>query len=147
MLATLLTPDRILLDLGSSEKEAVLAHMVAAFGFEDEAAEELLHELTEREAQGATNVGHGVAIPHVRSGQVETVRLGYGRRLEGIEYGGDGPVRHVFMIIAPPIEIASGYLKVLAAVAKFVRDQGVRDSLARVATPDEVLRLMEAHGA
>jgi len=146
MLSDLLAPQRILLDLGTPDKGEALARMVAAFGFRDGTAEDLVAELQVRESQGATNVGHGVAIPHVRSAHAETVRVGYGRRLAGIDYGGDGPVRHVFMIVAPPIDVASGYLQVLASVARFAREAAAREELAAATSPEGVIELLRARG-
>jgi mannitol/fructose-specific phosphotransferase system IIA component (Ntr-type) len=65
-----------------------------------------------------------VAIPHCRSLVVDRLRVVYGRREAGLTFGAvDGkPVHHLFLIVAPPVEISNQYLPVLGKIAQFCKN-------------------------
>ncbi|MEP6589563.1 MAG: PTS sugar transporter subunit IIA [Gemmatimonadota bacterium] len=141
----LFAPDAIALDLPATSKEEVLAAMVALLHVEQTSAEVLLRMLERREQLGSTGVGRGIAIPHCRSVVVPSLRMAYGRVPAGVGYDAiDGnPVHHVFLIVAPPIEVSNDYLPVLGRLAQFAKDPEVPRLLAALTTPADFLALLE----
>jgi mannitol/fructose-specific phosphotransferase system IIA component (Ntr-type) len=56
------------------------------------------------------------------------------------------PVHHLFLIVAPPLEISNQYLPVLGRIAQFAKEADVPDRLASLEHPDEFFRLLEEKG-
>lgn len=145
----LFAPDAINLDLQASSKDEVLAAMVALLHVDQPSYDVLLKMLQRREQMGSTGVGRGIAIPHCRSGVMPGLRMAYGRHLAGIGYDAiDGkPVHHIFLIVAPPIEVSNEYLPVLGRLAQFAKDPQVPELLGALTTPAEFLALLEARAS
>lgn len=143
-LRDLFSPSAVELDLAASSRDEVLAELVSLLGSPPTEQARLLKNLRRRENLGSTGIGKGMAIPHCRSDAVDEVRVAYGRKPGGLEFGAlDGaPVRHFFLIVAPPAEVSNEYLKVLAQTARLVKDPEVPSLLEELAEPSEFLRLV-----
>jgi len=139
------TEDSINLHLASTTKDDVLNELVSLLKL-DEKADATLHKmLKRRETLGSTGIGQSIAIPHCRSLVVTKLRVAFGRKLEGLDFGAiDGkPVHYFFLIVAPPLEVSNQYLPVLGKIAQFAKEADVPDRLARLNTPQEFLKLLE----
>jgi mannitol/fructose-specific phosphotransferase system IIA component (Ntr-type) len=148
MLSQLIAPDAVSLDLAGSGKDAVLAELVALLGVDQRNAATLHRMLRRREALGSTGVGRGVAIPHARSLVVDRLRLAFGRHPGGIAFDAIDarPVHYLFLIVAPPVELSNQYLPVLGRIAQFVKEPDVPDRLARLASVEDLYRLLHEKG-
>lgn len=142
------TPGAIDFDLQATDKDSILAELVRLLGVDTRASDALVRVLLRREALGSTGMGRGIAIPHGRSLVANRLRLAYGHSKTGVEYQAmDGrPVHHLFLIVAPPLEISNQYLPVLGRIAQFAKESDVPDRLASLAGPDEFFRLLEDKG-
>ena len=120
--------------------------MVGLLQLEPRARDVLLNLLRKREALGSTGIGSGVAIPHARSLVVDRLRVAFGRKAAGLEFGAvDGrPVRFVFLIVAPPLEVSNQYLPVLGRIAQFCRNGENLARLEALREPAELLDALEA---
>jgi mannitol/fructose-specific phosphotransferase system IIA component (Ntr-type) len=120
--------------------------MVGLLQLEPRARDVLLTLLRKREALGSTGIGSGVAIPHARSLVVDRLRVAFGRKAGGLEFGAvDGqPVRFVFLIVAPPLEVSNQYLPVLGRIAQFCRNGENLARLEALKEPSELLDALEA---
>ena len=137
--------DAINLHLESTAKDAVLKELVALLKL-DEKSDGLLYKmLKRRETLGSTGIGQNIAIPHCRSLVVNRLRVAFGRKLEGVDFGAiDGkPVHYFFLIVAPPLEVSNQYLPVLGKIAQFAKEPDVPAKLAMIGTPKEFLKLLE----
>lgn len=134
-----LTPDNVLVDVEASDKARLLAKMCDRIaGKLSLDAEAVLQELLKREALGSTGVGAGAAIPHARIAGLSAPVGAFARLRKPMNFESiDGqPVDLVFLLLAPAT--ASGdHLKILAAVARKLRDpatltalRGARDEVA-----------------
>ena len=132
------------LNLAASSKDEALGELVGLLGGSTTKQASLLRKLRRRENMGSTGIGRSIAIPHCRSDAVGELQLAYGRKPGGLEFGAiDGaPVRHFFLIVAPPVEVSNQYLKVLAAVAHFAKDPAVPDLLCEISEVSEFLDLV-----
>jgi mannitol/fructose-specific phosphotransferase system IIA component (Ntr-type) len=139
------TQGAISLDIKARTKDEALAEMVSLLGLDSRGAETLLRVLQRRESLGSTGVGRGVAIPHSRSLVSNRLRLAYGRHRTGLEFQAiDGkPVHHLFLIVAPPLEISNQYLPVLGRIAQLAKDNDVPTRLAALTSAEEFFRLLE----
>lgn len=101
--------------------------------------------LEAREALGSTGIGEGIAIPHVRNPiilHVDAPFLSLGFLEHPVEFDAiDGkPVHALFMVVSPTVP---GHLKILARLGFVLRDDGVRELIARQATADEILQRVD----
>ena len=143
------TPGAISFDLQARDRDSVLDELVRLLGMDQRAGDTLLRVLQRRESLGSTGMGRGIAIPHCRSLVANRLRLAYGFSRNGIEFQAiDGKrVHHVFLIVAPPLEISNQYLPVLGRIAQFAKEPDVPDRLAALTKPDDFFRLLEEKGA
>jgi mannitol/fructose-specific phosphotransferase system IIA component (Ntr-type) len=149
LLSQLLTPQRIRVPLAAADKAGVIRELVTVAVEGSEAtAEDLRQAVEEREQVLSTGVGHGVAIPHGRSGLLTDLRVSAGVARQPIEFGSlDGaPVRLVFLLVAPESE-AGAHVKALSRITRLVRQPLVRERLMGASTSEEFHRyLREAEG-
>ncbi len=148
LLRDFFSADAIKLDLAAETKDEVLKELVALFGL-DEKSEGILYKmLKRRENLGSTGIGRGIAIPHCRSLVVTRLRVAFGRKSSGLDFKAiDGkPVRYVFLIVAPPLEVSNQYLPVLGKIAQFGKESDVPEALAGLETPEEFIALLERKG-
>jgi mannitol/fructose-specific phosphotransferase system IIA component (Ntr-type) len=145
----LLTPPRIRVPLLAADKQSALRALVAAAAEgSDAATDDLLTAIEEREAVLSTGIGHGVAVPHGRSGQVGSLLVSAGVLPAPIEFGSlDGlPVRLLFLLVGPESE-AGLHVKALSRITRIVRQPLVRERLLATTNGDEFHRVLcEAEG-
>lgn len=137
-------PDDVALDLHAKTKEEAIKELIGLLDV-NEKSDELFRLLKKRETLGSTGIGKGVAIPHCRSMVVDRLRVVYGRKNDGLDFEAvDGkPVHHVFLIVAPPVEISNQYLPVLGKIAQFCKDPKNLSRLDRISGSDEFLEVLE----
>lgn len=134
----------IRLELDATTRESVLDAMVGLLQVPERSRTTLLRLLARRELLGSTAVGRGMAIPHCRSMVVPRVRMAYGRLATPLPWDSlDGePVRHVFLIVAPPVEVSNQYLTTLGALARAARQPEFRAALDGAQSTEAVARLL-----
>jgi len=139
-----LNADSVALDLDAATRDDVLVAMVGLLGLPERSRTTLLRLLARRELLGSTAVGRGIAIPHCRSLVVQRVRMAYGRLARPMAWQSiDGePVRHVFLIVAPPVEVSNQYLPTLGQLARAARQPEFRVALEQAKTAQEVAALL-----
>lgn len=143
------SPDAVRLDIEAESKDDALAELVSLLDLDDK-SEILVKMLKRRENLGSTGFGGGVAIPHCRSLVVKRLRVAYGRKPSGLGFEAldDSPVRHMFLIVAPPLEVTNPqYLPVLGKIAQFCKDPAVIEQLDGLETVDQFLALLEEKAA
>lgn len=140
-LAAYLSPDAIGLDLAATSRETALEAAIGLLGIGERQRATLLRLLERRELLGSTAVGRGLAIPHCRTLVVTRLRMAYVRLGAPLAWQtpDQEPVRHLFLIVAPPVEVSNQYLPTLGRLAQFARHPGALDSLLHAATPADVL--------
>lgn len=83
----------------------------------------LARALAEREAVGSTAVGAGVALPHCRLFGLDQLFLAVARHPRGVDFGAaDGAPVRLFLVILSPAEAPSAHLRLLAELARRIRD-------------------------
>lgn len=82
----------------------------------------IIANLAEREKQGSTGFGQGVAIPHAKVDGLSRIYGLFVRLSEPVRYKAiDGePVDLVFLLLSPP-DSGAEHLKALAAISRVVR--------------------------
>ena len=136
--------DEIDLDIAAEGKDEALKELVELLSV-NEKGDELFRLLKKRENLGSTGIGKGVAIPHCRSLVVDRLRVAYGRKADGLDFDAvdNLPVHHIFLIVAPPVEISNQYLPVLGKIAQFCKNPKNLLRLDEISSPEEFFRVLE----
>ena len=102
-------------------------------------ADELFRQLTARERLGSTGIGHGIAIPHCRSNQVQTAIACLVTLKEPIDFDAhdDAPVDIIFVLIAPE-NASDEHLNILAGLAGLMNQADFRNNLRKSTSSDEL---------
>jgi mannitol/fructose-specific phosphotransferase system IIA component (Ntr-type) len=104
----------------------------------------LLNDFVNREKKATTGIGHGVAIPHIRSLQAKDLMLAFARSAAGYDFESlDEKPTHLFFIMAAPPYDDSLYLKVFKTLSQMLQHQSFRDELMQVGSPGEIIRAMK----
>jgi PTS system nitrogen regulatory IIA component len=153
-IADIIAPEGIILDLkGCNSKRQVLkelAELAAAMLKLDQ--QHLLDALMERERLGTTGIGHGIAIPHARLGEVARLAGIFARLEHPVDFESldDLPSDLIFLLLAPDSADADS-LKALARISRVLRDPGLRQRLRQEKERDAVYRMLtqkpECHAA
>lgn len=106
-------------------------------------AGQVVEALIDRETLGPTGVGHGIALPHARIAEVDTVR-GIFLRLEkpmNFEAVDRQPVDIVFALLAPETAGVE-HLKALALISRTLRDSNLCNKLRSNSDPSTLYSIL-----
>ncbi len=139
---------RVPLDV-SSKGEAIweLIRTLQSAGFIHNAGK-VLEIILQRERQGGTTLGEGIAILHGRLPDINepVVALGVLTRDNSIDFGGIGdiPIEIIYMVLSPANKPAL-HLQVLAAIAKFLSNRDMRTRLRYARNEIEAMNIIKEH--
>ena len=138
LIAQLLTPADVHLDVDCADREALFARvgrmMAARHGI---AEREIVTRLAERERLGSTGLGHGVALPHARMPDLQHAVAAFARTLAPIPFDApDGRLVSCFLFLLVPADAAEHHLALIASAATRFADRSFRERLR--AAPDAV---------
>ncbi|MET0757503.1 MAG: fructose PTS transporter subunit IIA, partial [Mycobacterium sp.] len=146
MTLPIINTDLVLLDVDAgADKEAVIGQLVnrLADAGRTTDSEGLIAAAMAREAQSATGLPGGIAIPHCRSPYVDTASIGFARLQPAVDFGApDGPADLAFLIAAPESGGAE-HMKLLSSLARALVRKDFVESLRNASTPDEVVGLVD----
>ena len=146
----ILAKDRVILDLASDSKEAVLAEMAHAIVLSKPALDpdRVLEVLTAREALQSTGIGDGVAIPHGKIPGLDELVASFARSVKGVDFDSiDEQPTHMFFVLVVPEESSGPHLQALARISRFFRDEEFRRKLMSATDLDDVFRAIEEEDA
>ncbi|MCP9272491.1 PTS fructose transporter subunit IIABC [Mycolicibacterium arenosum] len=140
------TAELVALDVDAGgDKEAViglLATLVDGAGRTTD-RDGLVAAAMAREAQSATGLPGGIAIPHCRSPHVDTATIAFARLAPKVDFGApDGPADLAFLIAAPESG-GSEHMKLLSSLARALVRKEFVESLRTAASADDIVALVE----
>jgi PTS system fructose-specific IIC component len=142
----IISTELVLLDVDAgSDKESVigrLATRLAESGRVSDGAA-LQAAAMAREAQSATGLPGGIAIPHCRSAAVTCPSIGFARLAPKVDFGApDGPADLVFLIAAPD-GAGAEHMKLLSSLARALVRPDFVQSLRDAKSAEEVVGLVD----
>ncbi|MFC9967294.1 fructose-specific PTS transporter subunit EIIC [Nocardia ignorata] len=146
MADSIITQDLVTLDADfGADKQSVITALAGTLAAQGRATDAgaVSEAALNREAQSATGLPGGIAIPHCRAAAVTAPSLAFARLSPGVDFGApDGPADLVFLIAAPE-GAGADHMKLLSSLARaLVRPAFVND-LRSAATPAEVVALVD----
>ena len=118
---SIITTDLVAIDVDAGgDKEAVISLLAARLADAGRSSDGagLVAAAMAREAQSATGLPGGIAIPHCRSPYVDQATIGFARLSPPVDFGApDGPADLAFLIAAPDSGGAE-HMKLLSSLAR-----------------------------
>lgn len=140
----ILPPENIILDLAATSKKRAFEH--AGLLFENNqgiARTSVFQSLLARERLGSTALGHEVAIPHGRLKQLREPHAAFIRLAEPVKFDiSDGRTAQLLFILLMPETATQTHLDLLAAIARLMSDNEIRQQLISLDVPEEIHKLI-----
>ena len=111
-------------------------------------ASDVLEALVEREQQGSTGMGRGVALPHARLPGLDRMRAVFVRLESPVTFDAvdDQPVDLLFALFAPE-GAGSDHLRALARVSRLLRSEKMRQQLRLARSADAIYAILREDAA
>lgn len=141
----LLDGSLIIEELAATDKPGVLGEFASLLVARGKVRDKdgLVRVILEREAQGSTGIGDGIAIPHAKSRELSDMVVAFGRSSRGIDFGSlDGKPTHLFFLLLTPEDRPAEHLKTLARISRIMRNAALREALTTCGSRQEMGRLI-----
>lgn len=128
----LIGPERIAADMAAGGKKEALLELAQLARKNCPAidSEKLLTTLWEREKLGSTALGNGIAIPHGKLPEIDSIEIFFGRSVKGVFFDApDNKPTHLFFLLLAPVQSAAPYLRSLARLSRFLKSSHIRSQL------------------
>ena len=140
--------DAIVANLQATERTAAIKELVSALVSAKAIApadgDTIAKAITEREKQGSTGFGKGVAVPHVKHESVPRMMATIGRSASGIDFAAldRAPVYSVVMLLSPP-DKPDQHLQAMEAIFRHLQRDNFRRFLRQSETPEAIWDLLQ----
>jgi mannitol/fructose-specific phosphotransferase system IIA component (Ntr-type) len=101
-------------------------------------------EIEQREKQGSTGLGEGIAFPHARINGLERPLIAFATISKGVEFGAPDKVDStlVFLFLFPAQRVELG-VKIHSTCSRFLIQPAIREALLASKNTDEIREIME----
>lgn len=106
---------------------------------------EFVNDVFEREEQGETGIGNGIAIPHGKSTSVIKTAIAIGRSKVDLEWEtiDNQPVRNIILFAVKDQDKTNLHLKLLAKIAGSLANDAVCQKLKYSKTSNDIIQALE----
>jgi len=103
----------------------------------------VLDALLAREKLGSTGLGDGIAIPHCRMQELDSIYVAMLKLEEGVEYeaSDDKPVYYLFCLVVPE-DANEDHLELLASLAELLDNETLRNSIQKSSNAKELYQIL-----
>lgn len=138
--------DLIVVGMNEESKEGALKVLINRLyeqGYLSDKAE-FLKDVLERESEGLTGLGKGIAIPHGKSDGVVKTTIAIGRNNRGIEWESldDEPVDLIILFAVKKTDETTTHIKMLQKVAILLADDEFLKTLKLAEKPVDIYELL-----
>ena len=139
----ILKPQAVTANLKATKKREALKELVELLASDVGDQKAIVKGLVARENLGSTGIGQGIAVPHTRTNETDTLVAAFGISKKGVSFNAlDGePVYIFFLLVAPP-ESSGPHLKALARISRILRDSAFCAILRTANSEEDVYRLI-----
>lgn len=137
----------IIANLQASDRNGVIRELINALGSagalmpEDQDA--VARAAIQRENQGSTGFGKGVAVPHVKHVKIPRIMAAIGRSTSGVDFAAldRAPVYSIVLLLSPP-DAPDGHLQAMENIFRHLQRDNFRRFLRQAETPEAILDLI-----
>lgn len=144
-IAEILAPSAIIAELKGTGKRDVLVELTDALLSVNPKLdrENILKVLLERERLGSTGIGDGVAIPHGKLKELDSLLISFGLSRQGVDFDSmDGKPANLFFLLIAPEDSVGIHLKTLARISKLLKSTAARARLLAASDSAEIHRII-----
>lgn len=147
-LAEIIPAGATIAELGADDRDSAIVELLEALErsgrVRPEHREDIILALLKREAVASTALGHGVAIPHVKTRCVSEFCGAVGIAREGLDFTApDGQLVTVMFLFLSPEHAISGHLQLMAHIAGLARNTRYLSLLRTARNEKEVRGLLD----
>lgn len=147
LLSDLLNPKAVAASLKATTKRDVMVELVdlleAAHGLDSHG--EILDRVLRREAMMSTGIGNGVAIPHGKARASDRMVAAFAISPQGVDFEAvDGERAHIFILLVSPENVGAAHVKVLANIARLLKEETVRKQLREAGNAQTLLAAIQS---
>jgi len=130
-------------ELQATDRNGVIREMVgslaASIGLSEQEAAAVSKAVIQRENQGSTGFGKGVAVPHVKHAAVKKIAATIARSSAGIDFAAldRAPVYIVVLLLSPP-DNPDEHLASMENIFRHLQRDNFRRFLRQAATKEEI---------
>jgi len=147
-----LDKETIVLGLKQKSKKSIIStildHLIQKKKIAKEKKKEIVKAIFQREEMGSTAIGKHIAFPHARLNSVKDIIICLGISKEGVDFDSldQEPVNIIAFLLSNQKE-AGLHLKMLALLARMLRDKYLVQRLKNAKNEEEVLALLSKQQA
>lgn len=149
-LSEILRTDCIKVPLVSTDKQAALYELVDLMGEVGAVTEvqQLKDAVWERESTRTTGIGHGIGIPHGKTGCLDELHMAIGLPASPIEFGAiDGKPVELIILLASPADQTGPHIQALAKISRILTDDTFRDAVKKAESAEQLYEMLIQHEA
>jgi PTS system nitrogen regulatory IIA component len=141
-------PKAIIANLSATDRNGVIRELVGALAsagaINPDDAETLIKSVIQRENQGSTGFGKGVAVPHVKHESIPRIMAAVGRSAAGVDFSAlDRAPVYAVVLLASPSNNPDGHLQAMEKIFKHLQQDNFRRLLRQAETHDAVVELLQ----
>jgi len=142
-----LRPELVIMKLQTTGVEDTLRDMVGQLARQGTVSDQksILDALLDRESSQSTGLGNGIAIPHAVYSELESTVIQLALSPEGVDFRAldEQPVHLFFLLLSPP-ERSGTHIKLLARIARLMRQPGFMQELLAADSAEDVIARVRA---
>ncbi len=146
----LIQRDMVIPKLAATGKAGIIRELAGILSKSHESIDNdrLVKVLTDREALASTAIGEGVAIPHGKLPDIESIRACIGRARDGVDFDSmDGKPTHIFIVMVAPENSTGAHLKALARISRVFKDKDFLRRLLEAPSGDAMFEVLSEEDA
>ncbi len=151
-LSDFVVEEAIIPELDSTDRNAVIRELVESLrqanAITADDVEAVVRAVIQRENQGSTGFGKGVAVPHAKHPAVGKMVATIGRSSAGVDFAAldRAPVYSIVLLLSPQDQ-PDEHLQAMETIFRHLQQDNLRRFLRQASTVDEIVDLMkEADG-
>lgn len=147
-IADFLVTEAIIPNLDATDRNGVIRALVGGLAtagqIADADVEAIAKAIIQRENQGSTGFGKGVAVPHVKHPKIKRIMAAVGRSAGGVDFAAldRAPVYIVVLLLSPP-ENPDGHLQAMESIFRHLQRDNFRRFLRQAETKAEIIDLFK----
>jgi len=112
------------------------------------AVQQLKDAVWQREQTRTTGIGHGIGIPHGKTGCLEKLHMAIGLPPAPIEFGAiDGKPVGLIILLASPADQTGPHIQALAKISRMLTDDAFRVAVKKAESAEQLYDMLIEHEA
>jgi len=147
-LSDFIVTDAVIPELQATDRNGVIREVVSSLasciGLDEEQANVIARAVIQRENQGSTGFGKGVAVPHVKHASVQKISATIARSSAGVDFAAldRAPVYIVVLLLSPP-DNPDQHLASMENIFRHLQRDNFRRFLRQASNKAEIVDLIQ----